>query len=196
MIKYIRRAGLLRYFGVNVEKPAPGTRIKQEETTMKKVLSVFMLLIVIAGFFGACDAKGSLSGKETERLYGEIEAVFKSGEIWNYRVLPSGEVNDAGESIGDAAEADVEFIKSLSGTVFDGSNQLNKYGLWTESKKKCRTCIIACSVPAVYNGKNCVAEEFSVTKTDGEAYTVTVAYRLTEETDSGTHRVSVRFKAQ
>lgn len=162
---------------------------------MKKYrLSVFMLIIISLLIFGACDAKGRLNDKETAGLYDEVKAAFETGEIWEYRILPSGQVNAACESVGDVTEADIAFIKALSGAVFDEANQLDKYGLWTESKRACRTCVINCSIPAEYDGKSCIAEEFSVTKTDNDQYTVTVGYRFPETSDSGRQKVVIRFE--
>lgn len=163
---------------------------------MKKGLFVFMLVIVTAILFGACDAKGRLNSNETDQLYNEIKAVFKSGKIWEYQIMPPAKVDASGERVDEVNEADIDFIRSLSEPVFDESNQSDRYGLWTESKKAYRTCIIICSVPSFYDGKSCIVEKYSVTTTGNDSYTVTVYYRITDAPDSDIQRVCIRFRPQ
>ncbi len=161
---------------------------------MKKGLFVFALIIITAIVFGACDAKGRLNSNETDQLYNEIKAVFETGQIWKYQILPPAKVNASGEKVGEVNEADVDFIRSLSEPVFDESNQSDRYGLWTESKTACRTCVIICSIPSFYDGKSCVVEEYSVTTTRNGSYTVTINFRFTEASDSDNQHVLLRFE--
>ena len=162
---------------------------------MKRRLLAAALIFITAIVFAACDAKGRLNDKETAKLYDDIKAVFENGKIWEYQIIPSGRVNADCEIIDDVDKADIDFIKSLSAPAFEESNQLDKYGLWTGSKKACRTCVIICSVPSVYDGKSCIADEFSVTITSDDSYTVEICYHFTEAPDSGKQQVLISFKS-
>ena len=160
---------------------------------MKKCAVLILAFIMLSALFlTSCDPKGSLSAVETETLYAEIKELFTSGEIFNYRAKPRQEANAIDKPV---KESDIEFIRSLSEQIFDEENQLLRYGLWWNSKRKCKILVITCTLTMQYDGNNCIVEEFCAANYNDEAVTVTI-YCRPDGADGSDSRevVYVRFE--
>lgn len=156
----------------------------------KNGLLVFVFIMIVALFFAACDPRGHLSSDETEELYDEIKALFTTGEIFNYQAKNEREISVYNKPV---KESDIEFIKSLAEQVFDESNQLYKYGLWWNSKRRCKICNIGCYLPMQYDGNDCIVIEFSFRKYKEGNIVVDIDYKLDASDDNSTKYLYVEF---
>lgn len=108
---------------------------------MKRIALLIMALITaMAGVISiGCDPKGDLSEKEAQRLYEEIGALVKSGEIWEYEAEPW---LDTGWKSKEDREATLSLLRTAADFAYDDGMPKSISGIWFSSKKYCSTVYV------------------------------------------------------
>jgi hypothetical protein len=105
---------------------------------VKKVLAMILAsaMLVLCAVSLGCDPRGYLTDKEAQSLYEEIEALIRSGDIWESAEWPW--VIDELKT-DDEAQACIELLKAAAKRAFAEDTEKTISGIWFSSKKYCRT---------------------------------------------------------
>ena len=98
-----------------------------------------LLLLASSVMIAGCDPKGDLSEAETQRLYEEIGALVKSGEIWEYEAEPW---LDTGWKSKEDREATLSLLRTAADFAYDDGIPKSISGIWFSSKKYCSTVYV------------------------------------------------------